>query len=121
MEERTEKLIKFIETYGEDYLSDGTTGELIGNLKRNEKSVFKMLVETLDSEWMERVTEVGGFRTFTDSISSRALIDKGIPNREHYTIGYMDDYSSGERRIPVLKHVVPRYIDKELEDDFRER
>lgn len=119
MEERTEKLIKFIETYGEDFLSDGTTGEIIGDLKRDKKSVFEKLVKTLDSEWMERVAEVGGFRTFTDSISPLKIGSEKTKFEEYYTIGYMDDFVSGATRIPVLKHMVPKYIDKNLLDKMK--
>ena len=107
MDEKIEKLKKFIEKYGQDFLDDGTKAEIVESIDEGDDKLILEILQVMDKDWMSRTKEVGKFFIFTDHCEERDK--KGFLICKPYMLAnYMDSNLSGERRIPTLRKVKPR-------------
>lgn len=118
-----EEIEKLILEYGKDYLSDGTINKIL-SLAKGSQSMQKELVDQITEEWITRVKELKEILIYTDSnfisdVPKEIVERKGIQNTFPYVqCSYQDkfDYKSKENKmkIPNLKYVVERVIDKDI-------
>lgn len=112
---KKERLLEFIKKYGEDFLEYPEKDRLIKRLEKADDDFTINLIQSLDKQWVERVMRVGRFVTFADYIRPSRRI-AGIPN-DFYSAGYIDNGNTGERRIPVLRHVIVRDRERSYRKD----
>ena len=115
MNKRKERLLEFVRQYGEDFLEFPEKDSLIKRINNDDKLVND-LIQAIDKKWVDRVLEIGKFVTFLDYRHNYR--NYAGNQREFYSAGYIDDGQTGERRIPLLRHVIVK--NREAERDYLE-
>ena len=116
MNKIVEKLVQFIEKYGEDYLNDGSKKTVLQRLKDGDERLALDIMKSMSPEWVERAKEIGSFRIFTDNVAL-GFIEASSFNKPYYTTSFMDNFKD-EKDIPTLKYIIPKKIGKENIDNY---
>ena len=106
LDKRIEEIRNFINTYAEDYLTDGTKARIIAALEKNNQTLALDLISAMDEEWVKKVKETGSFRLFDNPIP--VSITQQNSFKPYFKATYMDEAYSNKSNIPVLKHISAR-------------
>ncbi|MBR3002988.1 MAG: hypothetical protein IKF38_05480 [Clostridia bacterium] len=110
MQSKMEKLISFIETYGEEFLEDGIKNEILKELKKGNENLAKEITNAINEEWFKKTKELGKFYIYKD-FQVEVYDEKGKRiTKPFYNAKYISHEE--EKNVPTLKKVIPKTIDK---------